>query len=222
MDKLKQTLKVCGTFKSYYFDYKQRTAVDTPENPWRFQNSALFSRLDLYLERCHDILDLCETVVQFNKLEKIEIGGTKGKTLTNSGILFAPPGPPSGTAQGHCDLGCRGRGLCKPTPVVEFEGRFVLTGARSKASFADGSWWGISSNSVRQVYADFLESHTVFKDIEYELLDVECKEFDVNFFQFRLTIKELERRLGAVISQVSWSRDAAALAIVVRGCNAYQ
>lgn len=138
VEKLKQTLKVCGTFKSYYFDYKQRTTTDTPENPWRFQNSALFSRLDLYLERCHDILDLCETVVQFNKLEKIEIGGTKGKTLTNS---------------------------------------------------------------VRQVYTDFLESHKVFKDIEYELLDVECKDFDVDFFQFRLTIKELERRLGAVISQ---------------------
>ena len=73
-----------GTFKSYYFDYKARSATETPENPWRFQNSALFSRLDSYLERCHDILDLTQTVVQFSKLEKVEIGGTKGKVLTNS------------------------------------------------------------------------------------------------------------------------------------------
>ena len=52
--------------------------------PWRFQNSALFARLDSFLERCHDILDLTQTVLQFNKLERVEVGGTKGKTLTTS------------------------------------------------------------------------------------------------------------------------------------------
>jgi len=43
--------------------------------PWRFQNSALFARLDSFLERCHDILDLTQTVLQFNKLERVEVGG---------------------------------------------------------------------------------------------------------------------------------------------------
>ena len=41
-------------------------------------------RLDSFLERCHDILDMTQTIVQFNKLSKIEIGGTKGKNLTQS------------------------------------------------------------------------------------------------------------------------------------------
>jgi dynein heavy chain len=41
-------------------------------------------RLDSFLERCIDILHLSETIVQFNKLERIEVGGTKGKTLTES------------------------------------------------------------------------------------------------------------------------------------------
>ena len=27
-------------------------------------------------ERCHDVLDLMQTIVQFNKLEKIEVGGS--------------------------------------------------------------------------------------------------------------------------------------------------
>ena len=57
---------------------------ETPKNPWKFQNAALFSRLDAFLERCHDILDLTQTVLQFNKLERVEVGGTKGKTLTAS------------------------------------------------------------------------------------------------------------------------------------------
>lgn len=41
-------------------------------------------RLDSFLERCHDILDLTQTIVQFSKLVKVEVGGTKGNTLTAS------------------------------------------------------------------------------------------------------------------------------------------
>lgn len=84
VDKLKLTLKVCGYFKSVYFDYKATANSDCPENPWRIQNNALFMRLDSFLERCHDILDLTQTIVQFSTLSATEIGGTKGKTLTTS------------------------------------------------------------------------------------------------------------------------------------------
>jgi len=82
--KLQTMLKVCGTFKSTYFEYKARSATECPHNSWRVQNNALFLRLDSFLERCHDILDLTQTIVQFSKIEKIEIGGTKGKTLSTS------------------------------------------------------------------------------------------------------------------------------------------
>ena len=49
---------------------------------WKFQNSALFPRLDLFLERMYDLLDLTKTVTQFQKLERVEIGGNKGHALT--------------------------------------------------------------------------------------------------------------------------------------------
>ena len=55
VEKLKLLLNVLGSFKSFYFEYKGRTTRDTPQNPWKFQNSALFARLDAFLERCHDI-----------------------------------------------------------------------------------------------------------------------------------------------------------------------
>lgn len=64
VDKLRIMVKVLGTFKAQYFDYKQLTAVETPDNPWRFQNSALFLRLDAFLERCHDMLDVQQTCLQ--------------------------------------------------------------------------------------------------------------------------------------------------------------
>ena len=84
VEQLKTTLLVCGTFKSTYFDYKATANAECPSNTWRIQNNALFLRLDSFLERCHDILDLTQTIVQFSKLAKIEVGGTKGKTLTTS------------------------------------------------------------------------------------------------------------------------------------------
>ena len=138
VDSLKICLKVCVTFKSTYFDYKARASTECPSNPWRFQNSALFARLDLFLERCHDVLDLMQTIVQFNKLEKIEVGGTKGKALTSS---------------------------------------------------------------VVQIYEEFMAATTAFKQASYDIMDVEYKEFDDDFYAFRCTINELERRLASVIVQ---------------------
>ncbi|KAK3254170.1 Dynein beta chain, flagellar outer arm [Cymbomonas tetramitiformis] len=138
VSKLQTTLKVCGTFKSYYFDYKAKVGVENPDNPWKFQNSSLFSRLDSFLERCHDIYDLAQIVVQFNKLEKIEVGGTLGKTLTVT---------------------------------------------------------------VREIFDEFITSFSKFQEITYDITDVENNQFDDDFYQFRTKIKELERQLGAVISQ---------------------
>ena len=81
---LQTLLRVVGRFKTTYFDYKTKASQECPENPWRVQNNAVFVRLDSFLERCHDILDLAQTIMQFTKLAKIEVGGTKGKTLSTS------------------------------------------------------------------------------------------------------------------------------------------
>ena len=138
VDMLKIVLKVCGFFKSVYFDYKAKASQDCPENPWRIQNNALFMRLDSFLERCHDILDLTQTIVQFSRLEKIEVGGTKGKSLTTT---------------------------------------------------------------VEQTYHEFVGAVETFKAVTYDIMDVSAKQFDDDFYEFRCRIKELERRLGSVLTQ---------------------
>lgn len=78
-EKLQTTIDICTKFKDTYFEYKARA-----EGQWKLTTNALFVRLDSFLERCHDILHLTNTIVQFNKLAKIELGGTKGKTLTEN------------------------------------------------------------------------------------------------------------------------------------------
>lgn len=78
-EKLQVTSDVCSKFKDAYFEYKAKA-----NGNWKLTSNALFIRLDSFLERCADILNLTDTIVQFNKLERIELGGTKGKTLTES------------------------------------------------------------------------------------------------------------------------------------------
>lgn len=138
VDKLMVTLKVCGQFKSVYFDYKSRANNEVPSNPWRLQNTSLFPRLDSFLERCHDLLDLFKTFVQFMKLERIEIGGNKGRSL---------------------------------------------------------------SASIVMIYSEFKAILEKFIQVPYDVLDVEIKKFDDDFYVFRCSIKELEQRLGAVLNQ---------------------
>jgi dynein heavy chain len=84
VEQIKTCLKVCTSFKRTYFMYKDTANAECPANPWRIQNNALFMRLDSFLERCSDILDLTQTIVQFSLLSKVEVGGTKGKALTDT------------------------------------------------------------------------------------------------------------------------------------------
>ncbi len=84
VEQLQTMIRVCNSFKKSYFSYKAIAEVECPENPWRSHNNALFIRLDSFLERCHDILDMVQNVVLYSKLSKIEVGGTKGNTLTAS------------------------------------------------------------------------------------------------------------------------------------------
>lgn len=140
VDKLRIILRVLAAFKSFYFDYKDRSAEVCPENPWKFQNNTIFSRLDAFMERCHDMLDLQITCTQFLKLDRIEIGGTKGKVLTAG---------------------------------------------------------------VKQLHEDFTHAVEQMQAVDYDVLDVDAHEFDEDFFVFRTSIKELERRLSSIIMQVS-------------------
>eukprot|EP00741_Cyanophora_paradoxa_P016051 tig00000042_g15496.t1 len=84
VDRVRLAIRVCQALKDCYDEYREKVAVMVPNNLWRVPHAAVFSRLESFVERCHDILDLAQTTVQFAKLEKLEIGGTKGRSLSQS------------------------------------------------------------------------------------------------------------------------------------------
>ena len=138
LEKLQKIIEQSLDFKEMYFLYRNKSKKACPDIPWNFQSSALFARLDSFLERCHDVLDLIQTLTQFKTLEQVKIGGTKGKTLTSS---------------------------------------------------------------VHQIYFDFQQCVLVFQEAQYDVMDVDVKQFDEHFHDFRTDVNELERRLSSVIMQ---------------------
>ncbi len=57
------------------------------------------------------------------------------------------------------------------------------------------------TNSIRQTHSDFLAAIQVFVHAGYNIMDVDSKAFDEDFYTFRSQINELERRLASVITQ---------------------
>jgi dynein heavy chain, axonemal len=131
--KLETILDICSKFKEAYFTYKAKA-----KNQWKITTNALFVRLDAFSERCQDIMHLTSTIIQFNKLQKIEIGNTKGKTLTAT---------------------------------------------------------------VMSIFEQFSEAVTQFTSVSYDIMDIEKRQFDDDFYKFRQRIKELERRLASILTQ---------------------
>ncbi|RNC30244.1 dynein heavy chain, partial [Trypanosoma cruzi] len=154
LTRLGETLAVCGQFKAAYFHYK--SYVSTMARPWKFQNTAFFFRLDVFLERCHDLLDVMETAVLFDKMENIKVGGTKSQMLTKE---------------------------------------------------------------AEEIKAEFDEAYMNFFGVEYNMLDVDDPRFDTNYSQFRATIRELERRLGAIL--VTTIDDAKAISEVFKAVDTF-
>ena len=136
VDKLEKALGLCDRFKQRYMVFRGIAERQT-EGGWRIQNNAVFGRLDEYRERCRDILDFTRTIVQFLRLEKVEIGGTKGRAL---------------------------------------------------------------SANVASIYAEFKSAVTLFQGVKYDILDIEAKEFESDFYKFRHSVKDLDRRLAAVLA----------------------
>lgn len=74
-ERLRVVSRVANAIKATYFDCKAQIAKS--KRPWNFDSKLIFGRLDDFTIRVNEILGLFDTITEFNRLEKIEIGGTK-------------------------------------------------------------------------------------------------------------------------------------------------
>ena len=94
MDKVTVTHKIFKLFRKTFRDHKNRlpdynaTALEKdPEKEnkpklWEFQDSLVFERFDSFVGRLNTVREFFKTAQQFLKLEKVEIGGIRGRALS--------------------------------------------------------------------------------------------------------------------------------------------
>lgn len=78
-------LKDGSFFRKLFDEHRDKIPSYFPEGEtawtWEFHPTHAFSRMDTFLTRLNDIKDIFEIAREFLKIEKIEFGGPKGKTL---------------------------------------------------------------------------------------------------------------------------------------------
>ena len=75
-------------FKTTFQEYKSRLPSyykeDQTPKTWDFQETLVFKRFDSFVNRLLTLEEFFLTAIQFLKLEKVEIGGIRGKALTTN------------------------------------------------------------------------------------------------------------------------------------------
>uniref|UniRef100_A0A8C0HXD6 Dynein axonemal heavy chain 11 n=1 Tax=Balaenoptera musculus TaxID=9771 RepID=A0A8C0HXD6_BALMU len=85
LEKVQVAINILKTFKNCFFNYRKGLASYFTGNkelkPWDFQSHLVFLRFDKFLDRFMKIEDIFVTILEFEKLERLEFGGTKGAIL---------------------------------------------------------------------------------------------------------------------------------------------
>ena len=84
VEKLVIVLDGCRQLKYDYYTYYNLSKTQCESNPWMADRGTMFKRFDSFITRCEDLLHLCKTVQQFEKLQVVVVGGDSGSTLTEN------------------------------------------------------------------------------------------------------------------------------------------
>ena len=90
-DKLRQALNVAGAFRAAYVVARQRSIQLAPKNQWRFAASAVLGEFDPFLERLRELQHISLAALLFQRLERVEIGGSRVRTPQCNMRMSATP-----------------------------------------------------------------------------------------------------------------------------------
>ena len=87
MDKVLVCLKIFNSFRSAFREFKGKLHTyfvgDKKPKLWEFQEQLIFKRFDSFVDRLDIVKEFFRTAQQFLKLEKVEIGGIRGRALSS-------------------------------------------------------------------------------------------------------------------------------------------
>ncbi|XP_070583565.1 dynein axonemal heavy chain 11 isoform X3 [Erythrolamprus reginae] len=85
LEQVQSALKTLRSFKDAFFNERKQMATYFTSSQevrfWDFKPQMVFGRFDMFLNRLEKIENIFVTMLEFEKLEKLEFGGIKGKSL---------------------------------------------------------------------------------------------------------------------------------------------
>ena len=85
---LKQSIKSGDDWKEVYRATVRRMSIVSPSNCWNFDESRIFAQIDAFMQRCRDLLEVCESQNQFSGSSSAEdiptFGGVQGEEITKN------------------------------------------------------------------------------------------------------------------------------------------
>ncbi|XP_066570660.1 dynein axonemal heavy chain 11 [Amia ocellicauda] len=85
LEQVQVAVKVLRCFRDTFVSYREKLAGHSSgqeARSWDFPSQMVFARFDRFLSRLLQVQDLFTTMLDFQKLEKLEFGGIKGKLLS--------------------------------------------------------------------------------------------------------------------------------------------
>eukprot|EP01135_Chromosphaera_perkinsii_P008680 Nk52_evm13s1444 gene=Nk52_evmTU13s1444 len=86
-EKLDQAIESCNLFVDVFHKTRLETVAENEKDPkvckWDFDVQSVFKSLNAFIVRLMQIKEYFDVTMEFIKLEKVEVGGTKGKVLSN-------------------------------------------------------------------------------------------------------------------------------------------
>ncbi|KAM8981229.1 dynein axonemal heavy chain 11 isoform 1-T1 [Sarcophilus harrisii] len=87
LEQVQVAISILKTFKNSFFDYREGLARYFSRRqeikPWDFQSHMVFWRFDKFFNRLRKLEDVFSTMLELEKLERLEFGGTKGTVLND-------------------------------------------------------------------------------------------------------------------------------------------
>ncbi|KAF7658249.1 hypothetical protein LDENG_00015570 [Lucifuga dentata] len=81
---VKSVIKVCRCFKGSYQTQRERLASHEKHARWDFPSAMILTRFSQFLNRMLQLEDFFEILLDFQRMEKLEFGGLKGKLYSES------------------------------------------------------------------------------------------------------------------------------------------
>ena len=83
---LQQSIKSGDDWKDVYRKTVNRMETADPQNAWNFDESRIFAQIDAFMQRCRDLLEVCESQHQFtsNPNDMPTFSGARGEDISKS------------------------------------------------------------------------------------------------------------------------------------------